>query len=91
MDKPNGYLVKGTMYPAETVRCEQAMFERIAELEAESAKLERQLERKTIAKACLSIMYENVRDENRGLLEENQDLRLQLVTALVPDGYKDGE
>ena len=32
--KPNGYLVKGEMYPAETVGCEQAMLKRIQELEA---------------------------------------------------------
>ena len=39
MTYPNGYTVKGKMYPAETVRCEQAMLEYITELEAENKRL----------------------------------------------------
>ena len=36
--------------------------------------------------ACHDIVAK-LEAENKALREENQDLRLQLITALVPDGY----
>jgi len=49
-------------------------------IDTENMRLERQLKRKTTAKTCLSMMYENARDENRRLRGLYDDLIYQVAT-----------
>ena len=62
------------------------LYLRIDTLEAERDSLARQLKRKTIAKTCLSRMYENTREENRRILTAVERHRESISTARQADG-----
>lgn len=91
MTKPNGYRVNGTMYPARTDLCEQAMLDYIWELEEERDHwTQRWIDERAENKGLIDANVE-VANINAGLLVEVEALReaLETISRLEPyDGNR---